>query len=339
MAIYNVHAGHNPEGKIACGAVGILNESREARLIKNAVITELKQLGHTVYDCTVEDGTSQNDVLNKIVSKCNAHNVDLDISIHLNSGRNDYSGDGRNGGTEVWVYPNGGADTFANNICKEIAALGFSNRGVKTSSGLYVLSKTKAKALLIECCFVDDRDDANIYNANKMAKAIVKGITGTNYVENPTPNPTPTPAPAPTPAPTPTKADVKYQVKAGGKHYSEITNYNTSNGNGYAGVENVGITDVAMRVTKGTLQYRVHVKGGNWLGWVSGYNWSDANNGYAGNGKQIDGIQMKTSGTGGKIKYRVSYVGSTGYLPWVTEANDYAGVYGKSIDKIQAYIG
>ena len=34
--------------------------------------------------------------------------------------------------------------------------------------------------MLIECCFVDDKDDVNIYDANKMASAIVKGITGKN---------------------------------------------------------------------------------------------------------------------------------------------------------------
>ena len=30
----NVHAGHNPDGKIACGAVGLIRESTEARKVK-----------------------------------------------------------------------------------------------------------------------------------------------------------------------------------------------------------------------------------------------------------------------------------------------------------------
>ena len=29
MATYNVHAGHNPEGKIACGACGLLDELKD----------------------------------------------------------------------------------------------------------------------------------------------------------------------------------------------------------------------------------------------------------------------------------------------------------------------
>ena len=82
----NVHAGHNPAGKVACGAVGLINESTENRMVKDEVIGQLRQLGHTVYDCTVDNGTGQADVLKKIVAKCNAHAVDLDVSIHFNSG-------------------------------------------------------------------------------------------------------------------------------------------------------------------------------------------------------------------------------------------------------------
>ena len=32
--------------------------------------------------------------------------------------------------------------------------------------------------MLIECCFVDDKDDAKLYNYKRMAEAIVRGITG-----------------------------------------------------------------------------------------------------------------------------------------------------------------
>lgn len=85
MATYNVHAGHCPQDQGAYGAVGILQESVEDRIVKNAVIAKLEALGHTVYDCTCDENTSQNGCLAAIVAKCNSHNVDLDISIHLNS--------------------------------------------------------------------------------------------------------------------------------------------------------------------------------------------------------------------------------------------------------------
>ena len=32
--------------------------------------------------------------------------------------------------------------------------------------------------MLVECCFVDDRDDVQLYDCQKMAEAIVYGITG-----------------------------------------------------------------------------------------------------------------------------------------------------------------
>ena len=68
MAKYNVHAGHNPEGKIACGASDLLNESRENRLVKGELINYLRQYGNTVYDCTEDNGKNQMDVLEKIVN-------------------------------------------------------------------------------------------------------------------------------------------------------------------------------------------------------------------------------------------------------------------------------
>lgn len=179
----NVHAGHNPDGKIACGAVGLIKESTEARKVKNLVISKLRKMGHTVYDCTVSNGTSQNDVLKKIVEKCNAHTVDLDVSIHFNSGSNDKTGNRKSSGTEVFVYTDRSTQKErAARICESISDLGFRNRGVKTSETLYVLKYTKAPALLIECCFVDDKDDIEIYDAEQMADAIVIGITGRKAV-------------------------------------------------------------------------------------------------------------------------------------------------------------
>lgn len=176
--IINVHAGHNPDGKVACGAVGLLKESTEARAVKAQLISLLKKAGHTVYDCTVENGISQGDVLKKIVTNCNSHAVSLDISIHFNAGRLDYKGDGNKTGVEAYIFSEASkAKSYATAVCREIAKLGFSNRGVKTNRELYVLSHTKAPALLIECCFVDDKDDVELYDCNTMATAIFKGLT------------------------------------------------------------------------------------------------------------------------------------------------------------------
>lgn len=182
----NVHAGHNPDGKKACGAVGLIKESTENRNVKNEVISQLKTLGHTVYDCTVDDGTSASNVLTKIVEKCNKNEVDLDVSIHFNAGASDGSGNGKTTGTEVLIYNSTSkSKSYAEKVVKAISELGYKNRGVKVRSDLYVLRKTSAPAMLIECCFVDDKDDVALYNYKTMASAIVKGITGQTVQSTP----------------------------------------------------------------------------------------------------------------------------------------------------------
>lgn len=94
------------------------------------------------------------------------------------------------------------------------------------------------------------------------------------------------------------------------------------------------------KVNKGSIKYRVHKKGGNWLGWITAYNVNDWNNGVAGSKNiEIDGIQVDFNGvTGYEAKYRVSVIGSVSYLPWVVGTSDYAGIFGKSIDKVQIEI-
>lgn len=181
--VINVHAGHNPDGKAACGAVGYIKESTEARRVKDEVVRMLREMGHTVYDCTCENGTSVSDVLKKIVNKCNAHDVDLDVSIHFNSAGNLLE-DGKTTGTEVLLYSGySRAGEYASAVSNAIAELGFKNRGTKFRPDLYFLKYTKAPAMLIECCFVNDKDDTKLYDHYKMAKAIVKGITGIEFDE------------------------------------------------------------------------------------------------------------------------------------------------------------
>lgn len=62
---------------------------------------------------------------------------------------------------------------------------------------MYVLRNTKAPAVLIECCFVDDKDDAELYDADKMAQAIADGVIAIAGSSAPVQEPTPAPTPAP----------------------------------------------------------------------------------------------------------------------------------------------
>jgi murein DD-endopeptidase MepM/ murein hydrolase activator NlpD len=55
-------------------------------------------------------------------------------------------------------------------------------------------------------------------------------------------------------------------------------------------------------------------------------------------GQNIDGIQVKLIGDIANthvVKYRVSATDNANYLPWVEGTKDYAGIFGKPIDKIQ----
>lgn len=178
MKSYNIHAGHCPYGHGACGAVGILNESIENRIVKNKVVTDLKALGNTVYDCTDDSNCSMKQNLYNIAVKCNTHKADVDISIHLNAG----------GGTGVEVWVTGNHQTMidlGDRICQTIASeLDIPNRGVKTTSDLYILNHTDAPALLIECCFVDHQMDADHWDAVKCANAISEAITGKKIVQS-----------------------------------------------------------------------------------------------------------------------------------------------------------
>ena len=189
MGVYNVHGGHN---FIVPGAKGLLDETAEDRKVTARVISALRAAGHTVYDCTDDSGRTQGQNLANIVAKCNAHTVDLNISNHLNAG----------GGTgvEVWCYDEKTKD-IAVAICASVStALGIPNRGVKYSKNLYVLRKTAGSAILVECCFVDNQNDASHWNADKCGDAIASAIAGKTVAGTTSagsaPAPTPTPAPS-----------------------------------------------------------------------------------------------------------------------------------------------
>ena len=128
-----------------------------------------------------------------------------------------------------------------------------------------------------------------------------------------------------------------------GSWLPEVTNLND-----YAGLRGQAITDVAIKVNKGSVKYRVHVKGGGWLGWITGYNVNDSAKGYAGNGKPIDAIQVYYYTPDNirpykKAKYRVSSVNGN-YYSWQydTETKNnqdgYAGLFGKQVDRFQLEI-
>ena len=133
-----------------------------------------------------------------------------------------------------------------------------------------------------------------------------------------------------------TPPNIIYQVYAKGKKWlAEITNCGDGS-NGYAGWPKRAVQGVRAKLTRGHIEYRVHLRG-RWLPWVKDYQ------DYAGlYGKDADGIQMHlVDAPGYVVEYRVAAKGKD-YYPWVRDYGDgsdgYAGCYGKAFDRLQCRI-
>lgn len=168
----SVHAGHNPDGKVACGAIGYMRESTEARKVCSILVSMLEGVCNVRND-TVDNGISQKDVLVKLVNKINSQYTDIAISIHLNSFKHSLAN-----GTEVFLYSSNGsllglARNVINNITKRC---GYQNRGVKSNPNLYILKNTKCPAMLIECAFVTSKDDTEKWDPYVVAGSIYDAI-------------------------------------------------------------------------------------------------------------------------------------------------------------------
>ena len=160
--------GHTLRGA-GTGAVGIIKEGEHTRLVGEELRRLLKEKGNTVYNCTVDYASTVNESLSLVVQQANREDLDWFIAIHFNAGGGK--------GVEVYTYE-GRQYQDAIDVCNNISALGFNNRGVKAGTGLYVIRRTKAKSMLIEVCFVDT-EDANKYLSvgyKAIAKAIVDAL-------------------------------------------------------------------------------------------------------------------------------------------------------------------
>ncbi|KOP27503.1 cell wall hydrolase [Hapalosiphon sp. MRB220] len=166
---FGIDCGHNcpPD----TGARGIKIEDNLTLEVGNRVISKLNALGHQAVSCKPDRASTVGDSLRKRCNTANANKVDIYVSIHFNAFNRQANG------TEVFAVSDTGRK-YAKPVLDEIVKLGFFNRGVKNGSHLFVLKNTNMTAILIECCFVDSQKDMNLYNAEAMANAIVKGLTG-----------------------------------------------------------------------------------------------------------------------------------------------------------------
>ena len=166
MAKIVINAGHTKTG-VGTGATGYLNESKETRKIAYELMKLLVDTNHDVIPAVFD---KNNNNLAEAVETSNNNNADLFISIHLNAGGGK--------GCEAYTWK-GQKVKQAVNVCNNIAALGFKNRGVKDGSNFYVIKKTKCTAIIVEVCFADTKEDAELFQKvgyTNIAKAILNAI-------------------------------------------------------------------------------------------------------------------------------------------------------------------
>ena len=149
-----LRAGHSGNCK---GAIGIVDEHEQMKLYYKKVKSVLEKYGHMVIDCN-SNGSTESQELSEGATKANNNNVELFVSLHMNS----YNGSAH--GTESLVSSSRSrAYSYAKNLCINFSALGFTNRGVKYKS-FYEMKYVKAPNIIFEICFCDSETDIAIYN-------------------------------------------------------------------------------------------------------------------------------------------------------------------------------
>lgn len=167
-------------GGTDAGAVANGFKEKDLNLaIALACKAELERHGVSVRMSRTNDET---DPVSQEIKECNAYCPDLAVDIHNNAGGGD--------GAEVFHSVKGGTSvTLGANIISEIKKAGQNSRGIKSrqnaNGGDYYgfIRETKAPAVIVECAFVDNKNDIQIIDTKAeqtaMGVAIAKGILKT----------------------------------------------------------------------------------------------------------------------------------------------------------------
>lgn len=169
---------------------GNTNELVQCVKIANACAEYLSR-----YDVEVFNGDSYKYGFIERIELANNQAMDLFLSIHTNAGG------GR--GVESWVDRTGKVDALGNLICRYIAALGVTNRGLKTrlhTDGLdwYTeLRMTRMPALMVECAYHDNGTEARwiVEHVKEIGEAIARSVVAQYGLKLKSGVPTPAPEP------------------------------------------------------------------------------------------------------------------------------------------------
>lgn len=168
------HGGSDP------GAVGNGFKEKDLNLaIATACKAELERHGVVV---GISRYVDENDPLESRIKECNAFQPDVAVDIHINAG-------GGDGAEAFYHYKGGMSKELAQNILDEMVAIGQNSRGIKTKLNeqgkdyFGFIRQTDAPAVIVECAFVDNRNDITIIDTaaeqRAIGIAIAKGILKT----------------------------------------------------------------------------------------------------------------------------------------------------------------
>lgn len=170
-------SGHGAGDSGACATIGgkTYKEFEETIVMVKKIKAAL-----TEYDIDV---SIYNTSKNAYEDLCRGNKIDFTkynyvLEVHFNACVHDLKGNGKTSGTEILLPTRCTQKDTAleKRILKNIATLGLKNRGIKTQQLLVIntASLQGTPSSLLEVCFIDDKDDMNVYaqNKEKIAKKI-----------------------------------------------------------------------------------------------------------------------------------------------------------------------
>lgn len=156
-------------------ADGIINEYQYCKKLSTQLQQYLEQKGHEtdLIICPERQFQSSKEEQGYKIPLEHKKNYDLCAELHLNA-----FDDKQANGCEVYYKTNRGKP-FAVSVTNRLG-MRFKNRGAKKSDSLYMLNRTKAPAILIECFFCTNLEDCTRgEDVGTVANLIAEGIHAT----------------------------------------------------------------------------------------------------------------------------------------------------------------
>ena len=155
-------------------------EATETRVMGKKLQKQLQKYKNVTVDMYPTNRNAYEDIKNG-KRQVNFALYDYIIELHFNACVGDLKGNGKTTGTEIFVTKPDKTISTEELIVKNVASVGFKNRGVKKSNFTVIWNayqKCSVESALLEICFIDDADDMKIYtkNKDKIAKKIAEAI-------------------------------------------------------------------------------------------------------------------------------------------------------------------